>query len=149
MKQWIWMGGEELSSEQWKRSFETIKEHGIDAVLLNGNEKIFEKAIPIANNMELEIHTWLITLLGDNELAKKHPEWFAVNGLGETAAEIPQYVDYYKWLCPNNPEVQEYLIDKVNSLSKIPGNSGVHLDYIRFCDVILPIVSNQIISLYR
>jgi len=138
MKKWIWMGSDKLSSYQWQERFENIKSHGIDAILLNGNEKLLKQTIPIAVNLGLELHSWYITMLGNGELSEKYPEWFTVNGLGESSAEKPQYVDYYKWLCPNNPDVQQFLLDKIKNLCNIPGNNGIHLDYIRFSDVILP-----------
>lgn len=139
MKKWIWMIGNNFDDDKYKKSFEKLKKLGISQVLLNSNEATLENLLPIATQMDIKIHRWLITLLkNDKEIIYKHHDWFTINRLGESSADKPQYVNYYKWLCPNNPEVQEYILKKVEALSKISEISGVHLDYIRYCDVILP-----------
>jgi uncharacterized lipoprotein YddW (UPF0748 family) len=68
----------------------------------------------------------------------EHPEWYMVNRLGESAAEKPAYVDYYRFLCPSRPEVSRFLAQTVEELAVIEHLDGVHLDYIRYPDVILP-----------
>lgn len=40
---------------------------------------------------------------------------------------------------PTNPEVQDYLKSRIEKVCQISELAGVHLDYIRYCDVILPI----------
>ena len=40
-------------------------------------------------------------------------------------------------MCPNNPGVQEFVSKTVSELSQISELNGIHLDYIRFPDVIL------------
>jgi uncharacterized lipoprotein YddW (UPF0748 family) len=47
-------------------------------------------------------------------------------------------VDYYRWVSPVIPGVQHYLEDRVAELAKHPAVAGVHLDYVRYPDVILP-----------
>ncbi|MFK5974430.1 MAG: hypothetical protein QM485_14255 [Flavobacteriaceae bacterium] len=80
-------------------------------------------------------HTWIPTMVqGDPNLK---PEWFGVNGLGESAYEKQLYVPYYKFLCPNKEEVYHYLANLYGSIADIPEVDGIHLDYIRFLDVIL------------
>jgi uncharacterized lipoprotein YddW (UPF0748 family) len=51
----------------------------------------------------------------------------------------PPYVPYYQWLCPSRPSVRDYLRAEVDRLAAHPGVDGVHLDYIRHPDVILPV----------
>jgi uncharacterized lipoprotein YddW (UPF0748 family) len=47
-------------------------------------------------------------------------------------------VDYYKFLDPARPEVRQFVGDTVRELASIRGLTGVHLDYIRHPDAILP-----------
>ena len=81
-----------------------------------------------------EVHAWFWTMnRGD---AKK--EWLSVNRLGKSLAEEKAYVGYYKFMCPALPEVKEYLKKKITELSEIKGLKGIHMDYVRYVDVILP-----------
>jgi uncharacterized lipoprotein YddW (UPF0748 family) len=61
-----------------------------------------------------------------------------VNRKGESAAEKPAYVDYYKFLCPSHAGVHEFLAATVTELCRYENLHGIHLDYIRYPDVILP-----------
>jgi uncharacterized lipoprotein YddW (UPF0748 family) len=47
-------------------------------------------------------------------------------------------VDYYRWVSPFQPGVVSYLTDRAEELAANPLVAGVHLDYVRFPDVILP-----------
>jgi uncharacterized lipoprotein YddW (UPF0748 family) len=88
----------------------------------------------------LEFHRWVWTLNrnGDAWVKENHPEWFTVSRNGESSLLHPPYVDYYKWLCPTRPEVREYLRDSILQIAADPQVDGIHLDYVRHCDVILP-----------
>ena len=102
-------------------------------------EDILGKVIPICKSLDLEIHTWMWTMPCNNPaILKKHPDWYAVNGKGEPANTHPAYVDYYKFLCPKHPEVREFIQANVHSLASIGEIDGVHLDYVRLPDAILP-----------
>ena len=72
------------------------------------------------------------------EILAKHPDRYNVNALGESAANRPAYVDDYKFLDPGRPEVGEWVQETVNELGAIPQLTGIHLDYIRHPDAILP-----------
>ena len=65
------------------------------------------------------------------------PELYAVNGLGESAYDKPAYVDHYKFLCPNREEVYQFLENMYGKIADLPEVDGIHLDFIRFPDVIL------------
>jgi uncharacterized lipoprotein YddW (UPF0748 family) len=73
------------------------------------------------------------------ELITTHPDWYAVNRKGESCADKPPYVNYYRWLCPSRTEVREYLENEVNGILSKDYVDGIHLDYVRYCDVILPV----------
>ena len=151
---WIWLRpklGE--NDDYWKRVFDQIKSAGIDAVLpevfnshyplfevpgMEMKEPLLERLIPLAHAAGLQLHAWMWTMPCNNpEIVEDHPDWYAVNGKGEPANEKPAYVDYYKFLDPNNPEVQRFIQMRVEALGKIEDLDGIHLDYVRLPDVIL------------
>ena len=153
-KNWVWITPDiEATDDDWKRCFEQLKKAHIDAILpevYNGTHAYFgssrlpvkaeylERLIPICKSFQLEIHAWMWTmpcLLED--VQHNHPAWFNVNGLGQSSLEKPAYVDYYKFLCPANEEVQDFIQGNVKELSEYDVD-GIHLDYVRYPDVILP-----------
>lgn len=93
-----------------------------------------------AHGSGLEFHRWIWILnrSGDTWVRENHPEWFTVSRNGVSSLEAPPYVDYYQWLCPTRPEVRTYIRDSVVEIARDPAVDGIHLDYVRHCDVILP-----------
>ncbi|MCW3462609.1 family 10 glycosylhydrolase [Chitinophaga nivalis] len=88
----------------------------------------------------IKAHRWMWTMnRGEKDLLASHPEWYAKNRKGESCANHPPYVDYYRWLCPSKPEVVKYLEQQVEKHLSLDYVDGIHLDYVRFCDVILPV----------
>lgn len=139
-KNWIWIHADEAKTEQeWNADFEKYKTAGINAILIGANEGVLNKVIPLAHQLNIEVHAWMWTLNrpGDTT-ALQNPEWYSVNRLGESCFDKRPYVDYYQWLCPTIPEVQNLIFTQVNNLLKIEGLDGIHLDYVRYCDAILP-----------
>lgn len=153
-KKWVWMNPwRDITNEEYKRRFEKIKLSGIDAIIpsiyagwaasynskhLPVSAPLMEQIVPIAKEMELEVHAWMWTMICNNDdILKKHPSWFAVNRNGNSTIETPAYVGYYRFMCPNNPGVQEFVSKTVSELSYYSDLDGIHLDYIRFPDVIL------------
>jgi len=61
-----------------------------------------------------------------------------VSRAGKSSLTDPPYVDYYRWVCPRRAPVRDYLRRVARETAAIPGIAGVHLDYIRYPDVILP-----------
>ena len=72
-------------------------------------------------------------------VAEQHPEWYAVSRDGKSCFDEPPYVGYYKWLCPTRKESKAHILSLVEGLAKVEGVSSVHLDYIRYSDIFLPI----------
>jgi uncharacterized lipoprotein YddW (UPF0748 family) len=72
-----------------------------------------------------------------NNNPKIKPEWYAVNGIGVSALDKPAYVSYYHFVCPNHEEFCQYLEEMYGGIADIPEVDGIHLDYIRYPDVIL------------
>jgi len=102
-----------------------------------GNTDVHSHA---AHEAGMEFHRWIWTLNrnGDAWVKENHPEWFTVSRNGLPSLDHPPYVGYYKWLCPTRSAVREYLRDSILEVARDPAVDGVHLDYIRHCDVILP-----------
>lgn len=64
-------------------------------------------------------------------------EWYAINGKGKSTLDKPAYVDCYKFLCPNQEGVYQFLADMYGAVAEVEEMDGIHLNYIRFPDVIL------------
>lgn len=153
-KNWIWITPEKgLSDDEWKKRFESLKNRGFDAVLVQVysgykalfnsshlpiDEVLLERLIPIGKQTQMEVHAWIWNMPNNNPYhVENNPHWYAVNGKGEPAWSHPAYVGYYKFMCPNQPEVQEYLSRNVRDLATMEQLDGIHLDYIRLPDVII------------
>ena len=153
-KTWLWTRpGSIRELEDWKSFFRKCRTHNIHGVLLevyNGNtcwfthpslpveKPLLEELIPVAAENGVELHAWMWTMICNNPgILARHPEWYAINGLGKSAAEHPAYVDYYRFMCARNPGVRDFVATTVRALCNIEGLSGVHLDYVRLPDVIL------------
>ncbi len=108
---------------------------GITGLLcLNGGDR---EMLALAAKRDVQVHAWRWTLCRP-ALAEEHPEWFVVSRKGESTAEKPPYVHYYRFLCPSREDVVDYLVDDYAEIAGRDGVAGVHLDYVRYPDVILP-----------
>ncbi len=154
-KNFLWLRPDiKKTADDWKREFARMRESGIDGInpeIYNGSSALYtskrfpvrapwlDTALPLARAAGLEVNAWMWTmpcLLP--EILKGHPDWYNVNAKGENAATKPAYVDYYKFMDPARPEVREFIRDTVRELAAIPGLSGIHLDYVRHPDAVLP-----------
>jgi len=138
LKNWAWMRGDVKSTDDWRRKLAEMRTAGIDAILISGSAEFYRNAVPVVRQEGLELHAWIMTMMrGEN--TKTHPDWYAVSRKGVSTAEKAPYVDYYKFMCPARDEVRQYLAAYVRELAQIDGLASVHLDYIRYPDVILPV----------
>lgn len=137
-KHWVWENPNQKEDEEsLKEKYERYFEAGIRGMFF---EQDSEKHFRTAKKAGLETHRWMWTMnRGEKELLESHPEWYAVSRNGNSCATNPPYVDYYRWLCPSKTEVQNYLKDQVESILSKDYVDGIHLDYVRYCDVILPV----------
>jgi uncharacterized lipoprotein YddW (UPF0748 family) len=136
---WAWVhGGGERTPDEWRAAFARVREAGIGGVHVSGGDVAVLSTA--ARDADVEFHRWIWTLnrSGDRWVQEHHPEWFTVSREGTSTLEHPPYVGYYKWLCPTRPEVREYLRAIVDELASDAAVDGVHLDYVRHSDVILP-----------
>jgi hypothetical protein len=137
-KHWVWINPKHDDKEEdLQKRYKTYYESGIRGIFF---EEDSEKHFRIAKKNNIEAHRWMWTMnRGEKSLLAAHPEWYAKNRKGESCADKPPYVDYYRWLCPSRKEVVQYLEENVRTILKQEYIDGIHLDYVRFCDVILPV----------
>lgn len=137
-KFWIWTGpSKSLTAAKLKEKYITLAGRGITGVFLEHG--IYEPECEAIKAAGLEMHSWMWTTnRGDQWIRDNHPEWYQVSRSGKSCFDKPPYVDYYRWVSPVNPAVQDYLVSKVQELASNPLVDGVHLDYVRYPDVILP-----------
>lgn len=138
-KNWAWVRGDFSSMEPWKPRFAQWRAAGIDAILPNvSRPEVLQRIVSVAAEEGLEVHAWIVTMMRGG-MVDKHPEWYAVNREGKSTVEEPPYVDYYKFMCPNREPVREHLVEHYSEMAEVEGVVSMHLDYIRFPDVILPV----------
>jgi uncharacterized lipoprotein YddW (UPF0748 family) len=154
-RHWVWITADaEYDDEGWKRVFDRMRAAGIDAVIpevykgrhahwasthLPVKDDRLGRLLPLAKAAGLEVHAWMWTMpCLIEDVLQKHPDWYSVNARGESAGDKPAYVDYYKFLDPARPEVREFVQRTVKELAAIDGLTGIHLDYVRHPDAILP-----------
>lgn len=134
---WTNPGGA-FDKEKWEAKLAAFDSLGISEILVGGNAEFYNQLIPLASEKGIKIHAWMWTLNRPNDtIANKHPEWYAVNRDGKNSLEYRAYVDYYQWLSPFHPEAREHVKNNVRTLTKVKGLASIHLDYVRYVDVIL------------
>jgi uncharacterized lipoprotein YddW (UPF0748 family) len=155
LKNWVWVPIDAYKSrDEWKRGLDQMREAGIHAILpeiydshnayyashhLPVKQDVLGPLLPLAKAAGIEVHAWMWSMPCNlPDMLQKHPDWYNVNARGESAATKPAYVDYYKFLDPGRPEVRAWVQQTVDELASIPDLAGVHLDYIRHPDSILP-----------
>ena len=134
-----WVGaGSKFDKNTWTKKLNFYDSLGISEILVGGSPDILKKIIPLANKKNIKVHGWMWTLNrpGDT-IANKNPDWYAVNRKGQNSLEFRAYVDYYQWLSPFHPDAREHIINNAKKLIEVEGLESVHLDYVRFPDVIL------------
>ncbi|MBN2486435.1 MAG: hypothetical protein JXB34_10720 [Bacteroidales bacterium] len=136
---YAWLSGPgDATDTMLSEKFSELKEKGIDGLMYNAGREVevYKRISKIAKEHDLEFYAWIPTLIQNNN-PEINKEWYAVNGLGESAFDKPAYVGYYNFVCPNREQVLDYLLNMYGRVADIPEVDGIHLDYIRFPDVIL------------
>jgi uncharacterized lipoprotein YddW (UPF0748 family) len=140
LENWTWVhGGGDASTDEWRRRFARIGAARVHGVLVSGGDTGTLASAAHSEGLEFQRWIWTLNRSGDDWVKANHPEWFSVNRNGDSSLEKPPYVDYYQWVCPTRPPVREYLRGIVARIARGPAVDGVHLDYIRYPDVILPV----------
>ncbi len=136
LKNWVWTNpNQKDTDDDLKTRYASYKAAGITGIFFEADS---ERHFRAAKSFGLETHRWIWTF-NRAELIATHPEWYAKNRNGDSCADKPPYVNYYRWLCPSRAEVQQYLEQQVNDILDKDYVDGIHLDYVRYCDVILPV----------
>lgn len=138
LKNWVWENPDSKETdEDMQEKYKNFFSAGIRGMFFENDS---ERHFKIAKQAGLVAHRWMWTMnRGEKELLENHPDWYAISRNGESCATNPPYVNYYRWLCPSKPEVGEYLKMQVENIIQKDYVDGIHLDYIRYCDVILPV----------
>ena len=138
LKNWVWINPDPKKTEaEMLATYKSYKEAGINGIFF---EQDVEAHFRAARREGLETHRWMWTMnRGEKALLSAHPEWYAVSRSGKSCAQQPPYVDYYRWLCPTKPTTLEYLSEQVSQILSLDYVDGIHLDYVRYCDVVLPL----------
>ena len=135
---WSWVHGNGDNPGVWRDRFARLRAAGLRGVLVGGGDTIRLAEAARSEGLAFHAWTWILNRSGDGWVKANHPEWFSVSRKGESSLDKPPYVPYYQWLCPSREPVREYLRGVVGEIAAMPGVDGVHLDYIRHPDVILP-----------
>ena len=134
-----WTGGPGNATDQELiEKFKEYKTKGIDVLMYSGGHDpaTYKRVGALVKEAGMEFHTWIPTMVqGENPKIAK--DLYAINGKGESAFDKPAYVDHYKFLCPNKEGTYEFLADLYGSVAEVEEVDGIHLDFIRFPDVIL------------
>lgn len=135
---WVWDGVDRNAEKpKLEAKYKKYAQRGLSGVFLGGG--IDDREFEIIRGAGLELHTWMWTTnRGDQWIRDNHPDWYMVSRSGKSCFDKPPYVDYYRWISPVIPGVQTYLKERVDELAAHPAVNGVHLDYVRYPDVILP-----------
>ncbi|UKN01466.1 family 10 glycosylhydrolase [Paracrocinitomix mangrovi] len=134
-----WAHGDKVfDKEKWNDKLDNYKSIGISEVLVGGSPEFLQPLIELAGQKDIKIHAWMWTLNRPNDsTCMQHPDWYAVNRKGENSLDYRAYVDYYQWLSPFHPEARNYIKSNVEKLTQLQGLASIHLDYVRYVDVIL------------
>ena len=137
-KHWAWENPNKKENDATlHKKYKSYFDAGIRGMFFESDS---ERHFRIAKKEGLEAHRWMWTMnRGEKTLLDNHPEYYAVSRDGNSCADKPPYVNYYRWLCPSKPEVLDYLKKDVKSILDKDYVDGIHLDYIRYSDVILPV----------
>ena len=135
----LWVHGNDTSITEG--TVQTWAAAGVTTLVIDGPPSAIQRISAWGKAAGLRTVAWFWALnRPDDADALKHPSWYAVSGEGKGCyheADRP-FVPYYQFLCPSNPEVRDYLCQKIKEIAAIPTIDALQLDYIRQPDVVLP-----------
>jgi len=92
-----------------------------------------------AKKHDIKVHAWIVSMNFPNKtFMEQHPDWYVINKNGESCIDNPPYINHYRWLCPSREETKENLKDLFLEVAEKFDIDGLHFDYIRLPDIILP-----------
>ena len=135
---YVWTRGfHNPSPEEIRNLFVDLQGKGINGIIYSAGDQRqkYVNAAEIAEELGLEFYV-LIPALIQYKHTKLKKELYVVNGLGDSAYDQPAYPRNH-FVCPNRPEIYQYLEKMYEAVLDLPGVDGIQLDVIRFPDVIL------------
>lgn len=135
---WAWQDAQpDATTAELHAKYRTLKTHGIEGVFLSGG--VQEAEFQAVKEAGLELHSWIWTTnRWDHWIQEHHPDWYMENRLGDSCYDKPPYVKHYRWVSPVIPGFVDYMKDQVGTIASHEAVDGIHLDYVRYPDVILP-----------
>ncbi|MEM2936161.1 MAG: family 10 glycosylhydrolase [Candidatus Bathyarchaeia archaeon] len=98
---------------------------------------VYEAVCEEARKAGIETHAWFCLYIESKErpskVVKEHPECLLVNRYGKS--EVHGWGDT-AWVCPSSLVYREYLSDLMEEVTEKYGVDGIHLDYVRYPDVV-------------
>lgn len=135
-----WINVSEFSNNELLKIIQKLAAEDVSGILAGGSLEKLKTAGEICKISGIALEHWHMMLIcNDKKIIEEHEDWFMVSREGKNSALHPPYVDYYRWLCPNHPDVVAYLTGIVEEYCQIVELQAFHLDYIRYPDVILPL----------
>ncbi len=134
-----WAHGDAKKTDSaWRRELAQLTVSGIPDFFIGAGAGELGRMVRLGQKENIRIHGWVWTLNrpGD-KIAQQHPDWYAVNRLGKNSLEFRAYVDYYQWLSPFSEGARQHIKENIETIANVNGLASVHLDYVRYCDVIL------------
>lgn len=99
-------------------------------------------AIEYARQFNLELHAWMNTFPAwktnvpppkkAKQLWNTHPDWFMVDKKGKVMFPEKNWKDWYTFISPGIPAVQEYIKEVYSEVVKKYKVDGIHFDYVRY-----------------
>lgn len=136
---YAWVSGPgKLTDEEINKKFQFYKNSGIDVLMYNGGHtaEVYRRIGKLANENGLRLHAWVPTMK-QNKSDEITDDLFAINGNGESALVKPAYIPSYTFLCPSKEKTYLFLEKMYSNIAQLPEVDAIHLDYIRYPDVIL------------
>lgn len=134
---WVGAPGGSFAADSLAQQMQNLRKHNVSGLFYATGFDVQNAtmAARAAKAEGMEFYTWVpaLTQRGDHI----DSSWYVVSREGIPANVKPAYAPYYTFLCANREEVYLYLAPKYLALASIEQVDGIHLDYIRFPDVIL------------
>ncbi|MTI89101.1 MAG: hypothetical protein FH748_14180 [Balneolaceae bacterium] len=134
-----WTGTNIADGEaEWQETLSKLSKAGITDLYVQAGRPKLEEIASYADSFDMDIHAWIWTLNrpGDSTAAQ-HPDWYSVNRNGDNSYDYRAYVNYYQWLSPFSEGARNHIKSNIDSIAQTKGIESVHLDYVRYVDVIL------------
>ncbi len=139
MEKWTWLSLKSTDDTLLDKIISSLISQKFTGVNVSGSVSAIREFSTKAYHSGIKTNVWFWTLINtEPEICSKHPDWFNLSRAGFSSLTHPPYVGYYKWYCPNKMEVQDHILQRIREYCSIVTLAGIHLDYIRYPDVILP-----------